>query len=342
MLVAGRTCWPSNHRIPVRRGHLPGLDDVGVDPMPALYAIRIRGHLGSTLLSAFPELVPQRHGVRAVLTGLLDRPVEIRKLTPARKSPESDNSRSPDGHELRPHPVSASKKEDSVLAKSVSISQSPGPTHHDDGGHTGQEKEAGPMTEDSSRAAWLQQARSYLRNADPVLARLIDDRPDFDPRAWLTQLPPMDLYGALLFQVTGPLVRSGRWMSSTSSVMMIANTPSDSASTRVGSCLCSDEALAGSSPPLASSRSSPTSTPPFDPSPHSSHSVLTSPSWAPVEPVRSGLARWEDTRVIGEPGPRGTRPPRRRDTPVSDNQFRQQGPDPADQPQGIRSQELSM
>ena len=59
------------------------------------------------------------------------------------------------------------------------------------------------MSEDSSRAAWLQQARSHLRQADPVLARLIDDRPDFDPRAWMTQLPPMDLYGALLFQVTG-------------------------------------------------------------------------------------------------------------------------------------------
>ena len=59
------------------------------------------------------------------------------------------------------------------------------------------------MSEDPSRAAWLQQARSYLRHADPVLARLIDDRPDFDPRAWLAQLPPMDLYGALLFQVTG-------------------------------------------------------------------------------------------------------------------------------------------
>jgi hypothetical protein len=43
------------------------------------------------------------------------------------------------------------------------------------------------MSEDSSRAAWLQQARSYLRNAYPVLA----------------QLPPMDLYRALLFQVTG-------------------------------------------------------------------------------------------------------------------------------------------
>jgi len=59
------------------------------------------------------------------------------------------------------------------------------------------------VTEDPSRAAWLARARSYLRRADPVLARLIDDRPDFDPRAWLTQLPPMDLFGALIFQVTG-------------------------------------------------------------------------------------------------------------------------------------------
>jgi DNA-3-methyladenine glycosylase II len=59
------------------------------------------------------------------------------------------------------------------------------------------------VSEDSSRAAWLREARAYLRNADPVLARLIDDRPDFDPQAWLAQLPPMDLFGALLFQVTG-------------------------------------------------------------------------------------------------------------------------------------------
>jgi DNA-3-methyladenine glycosylase II len=59
------------------------------------------------------------------------------------------------------------------------------------------------MTEDSSRPMWLQQARSHLRDGDPVLARLIDDRPAFDPRAWLAQLPPMDLYGALLFQVVG-------------------------------------------------------------------------------------------------------------------------------------------
>src|ERR1700726_2792911 len=55
----------------------------------------------------------------------------------------------------------------------------------------------------SAGARWLQQARSHLRDADPVLARLSDDRPDFDPRAWMAQLPPMDLFGALLFQVTG-------------------------------------------------------------------------------------------------------------------------------------------
>jgi DNA-3-methyladenine glycosylase II len=64
-------------------------------------------------------------------------------------------------------------------------------------------KAAGSGTEDASRAGWLRQARSHLRNADPVLARLIDDRPAFDPRAWMAELPPMDLYGALLFQVTG-------------------------------------------------------------------------------------------------------------------------------------------
>jgi DNA-3-methyladenine glycosylase II len=54
-----------------------------------------------------------------------------------------------------------------------------------------------------NRAQRLRQARSYLRRADPVIARLIDDRPGFDPRAWLAQLPEMDLYGALVFQVAG-------------------------------------------------------------------------------------------------------------------------------------------
>jgi DNA-3-methyladenine glycosylase II len=49
----------------------------------------------------------------------------------------------------------------------------------------------------------LWRERAYLREADPVLARLIDEGPDFDPRAWLAELPPMDLFGALVFQVTG-------------------------------------------------------------------------------------------------------------------------------------------
>jgi len=46
-------------------------------------------------------------------------------------------------------------------------------------------------------------ARAHLRDADPVIAALIDKRPDFDPRAWMKQLPAMDAYGALLFQVIG-------------------------------------------------------------------------------------------------------------------------------------------
>jgi DNA-3-methyladenine glycosylase II len=61
---------------------------------------------------------------------------------------------------------------------------------------------SGPGT--SSYDTWLQEARSHLRAADPVLARLIDERPSFDPRAaWKERLPVMDLFGALLFQVTG-------------------------------------------------------------------------------------------------------------------------------------------
>jgi DNA-3-methyladenine glycosylase II len=36
-----------------------------------------------------------------------------------------------------------------------------------------------------------------------VIGRLIERRPDFDPRAWLDELPPMDLYGSLLFQIAG-------------------------------------------------------------------------------------------------------------------------------------------
>jgi DNA-3-methyladenine glycosylase II len=46
-------------------------------------------------------------------------------------------------------------------------------------------------------------AREFLRNADPVLAQLIDARPDFRPRAWMDELPPLDAFGTLVFQVAG-------------------------------------------------------------------------------------------------------------------------------------------
>ena len=93
------------------RVHPAARDSGIVDPTPARYAIRIHGHLGATVLSAFPALVPQWHGADTVLTGLLDRSalygvlaeiealgldlVEVRHLTPQRKSPESGDSRSP-------------------------------------------------------------------------------------------------------------------------------------------------------------------------------------------------------------------------------------------------------
>jgi len=51
--------------------------------------------------------------------------------------------------------------------------------------------------------ARLQVARAWLHAADPVIAGLIDRRPDYDPRHRLDGIPPMDLFGALVFQVTG-------------------------------------------------------------------------------------------------------------------------------------------
>jgi hypothetical protein len=42
-------------------------------PESARYSIRINGHLGATVLSAFPALASRRHGAHTVLTGLLDR-----------------------------------------------------------------------------------------------------------------------------------------------------------------------------------------------------------------------------------------------------------------------------
>jgi DNA-3-methyladenine glycosylase II len=47
------------------------------------------------------------------------------------------------------------------------------------------------------------EAREFLRKADPVLARLIDARPDFRPRASMDELPPLDAFGSLIFGVAG-------------------------------------------------------------------------------------------------------------------------------------------
>lgn len=46
-------------------------------------------------------------------------------------------------------------------------------------------------------------AQEFLRRADPVLARIIDMHPHFRPRAWLAELPPLDAFGTLVFQVLG-------------------------------------------------------------------------------------------------------------------------------------------
>ena len=93
------------------RSHLPALDHGVMDPAPASYMIRINGHLGATVLSAFPALAPHHHGAHTVLTGLLDRSalfgvlaeiealgldlLELRKLTPDRKPPGSGHRCSP-------------------------------------------------------------------------------------------------------------------------------------------------------------------------------------------------------------------------------------------------------
>lgn len=44
-----------------------------MDPASARYLIRINGHLGPALLSAFPAMASRRQGPDTVLTGALDR-----------------------------------------------------------------------------------------------------------------------------------------------------------------------------------------------------------------------------------------------------------------------------
>ncbi|HEY1443785.1 MAG TPA: DNA-3-methyladenine glycosylase 2 family protein [Acidimicrobiales bacterium] len=60
-----------------------------------------------------------------------------------------------------------------------------------------------PRPKTANRSAKVREAQKHLRKADPVIGRFIERRPDFDPHAWLDDLPTMDLYGALLFQIAG-------------------------------------------------------------------------------------------------------------------------------------------
>src|SRR5712664_3150600 len=87
------------------RFHLPALNHGVMGPASAPYLIRINGHLGATMLSAFPALAPQHHGADTVLTGLLDQSalhgvlaqiealgldlLELQKLTPDHKLPKN-------------------------------------------------------------------------------------------------------------------------------------------------------------------------------------------------------------------------------------------------------------
>ena len=95
------------------RVHLPPPDDGLMDPASARYMIRINGHLGATMLSAFPPLESHLQGAETVLTGCLGRSalygvladiealgldlLEVRQLEPPREPPreppESGNGR---------------------------------------------------------------------------------------------------------------------------------------------------------------------------------------------------------------------------------------------------------
>jgi DNA-3-methyladenine glycosylase II len=68
---------------------------------------------------------------------------------------------------------------------------------------TDQRRKPTPASGTAGRREQFRQAQTYLRKADPVIGGCIDRRPDFDPRAWLDDLPPMDLFGSLIFQIAG-------------------------------------------------------------------------------------------------------------------------------------------
>ena len=99
------------HRIHVMRFHLPARDHMVMNWAPALYMVRVDGHLGAMALSAFPGMTPQHKGTHTVLTGWLDQSalygvlaetealglvlLEVRQMEPHRTSLKSGDTPSP-------------------------------------------------------------------------------------------------------------------------------------------------------------------------------------------------------------------------------------------------------
>jgi DNA-3-methyladenine glycosylase II len=87
----------------------------------------------------------------------------------------------------------------------------PDPSIRNTGGHgCAASLRHGPERRTGSRGRLSEQmgggetaALATLREADPVIAALIDANPDYDPDAWLRRLPEMDAFGVLIFQVIG-------------------------------------------------------------------------------------------------------------------------------------------
>jgi hypothetical protein len=93
------------------RSHREAGDHGVMDPAPAQYTIRINGHLGATLLSAFPAMAARPDGAHTVLTGPLDRSalygvlaeiealgldlLEVRQLTPGCDLPATGGGPAP-------------------------------------------------------------------------------------------------------------------------------------------------------------------------------------------------------------------------------------------------------
>ena len=162
-------------------GHRTAGDHGVMDPEQALSPIRINGHLGAT--PAVPRSRPWRRPGRGARRAHR-APGPIGAVRRARRD-----------RGARPGPLLEVRQ----LTRYESKGQRP-PIRKDVGVPAG--GRSTPVSEDSSRAAWL-------RKQAPTSATPTRCWPGSStsgrlrPGAWRAQLPAMDLFGALLFQVAG-------------------------------------------------------------------------------------------------------------------------------------------